>query len=176
MSRKVHSERCEAYWECSSGSCNVEEKSQSGLGFRLANDCQARRATASLVLEVPPACHQIAGKGIGDEQISQVMWGCSEERKIWRRALYPILLPFFSWGFVLFFKDNKGKKRRKKAQACVSKVLLNTSVQYGVLSKGEAPCCDRRCSFKQRDSSPANNTSESQCTLTRRAAELCRAA
>ena len=55
-------------------------------------------------------------------------------------------------------------------------MLLNISVQYDVWSKDKTLCCSSRHSFKQKDSSTANNKSEYSCTLTGRAAELCRAA
>lgn len=78
MSSKERDGRCEVHWEHSSASCNAEGKSWSGFGFRLANNCQASRAAAFLVLEIPLAHHGIAAKGVGDERISQVMWNYSE--------------------------------------------------------------------------------------------------
>jgi len=65
--------------ETRSASCDAEGKSWDGFGIRLTNNrCGCAGSTAS-VLEIPLARPRIAGKSTGDEQISRVMWGCSEE-------------------------------------------------------------------------------------------------
>lgn len=82
-----------------------------------------------------------------------MIWGSSKEILEEKEDIGEgVIMLYFSFFFFL--------KKMKKKKSWVSKTLLNISVQYDFLSKAKTPCCSSRHSFKQRDSSTANNKSE----------------